>query len=152
MAYRFLQRAEVDGKLAHHLPIEDWRVTVRKKAADFLEGKITPEKMMEIVDEELKIGDDLQNYFREQLIVSWETVRSLNLLDIKELLKKKTWSQKLICNLCNRKILSGSEPKVKAQVIQDNVNVFSNRILPKGWDPGKTGGCGGSALVRRLLF
>jgi CRISPR-associated protein Csc3 len=139
LAYRFLQETEVDGKPAHHLPIEDWRVTVRKKAADFLEGKITPEKMMEIVDEELKIGDDLQNYFREQLIVSWETVRNLNLLDMKELLKKKTRSQKRICNLCNRKILSGSEPKVKAQVIQDNVNVFSNRILPKGWDPGKRG-------------
>ena len=28
---------------------------------------------------------------------------------------------------------------MKAQVIQDNVNVFSNRILPKGWEPGKRG-------------
>src|SRR5690606_11057293 len=119
LAYRFLQKAEVDGKSARHLPIEDWRVAVRKKAADFLEGKITPEKMMEIVDEELKIRDDLQNYFREQLMVSWETARSLNLLDTKELLKKKTRSQKRICNLCNRQILSGSEPKVKAQVIQE---------------------------------
>ena len=139
LAYRFLEGAEVDGKPARHLPIEDWRVAVRKKAAEFLDGKITPEKMMEIVDEELKIRDDLQNYFREQLIVSWETARSLNLLDTKELLKKKTRSQKRICNLCNRQILSGSEPKVKAQVIQDNVNVFSNRILPKGWEPGKRG-------------
>lgn len=139
LAYRFLEGAEVDGKPARHLPIEDWRVAVRKKAADFLGGKITPEKMMEIVDEELKIREDLQGYFREQLIVSWETARSLNLLDTKELLKKKTRSQKRICNLCNRQILSGSEPKVKAQVIQDNVNVFSNRILPKGWEPGKRG-------------
>ena len=139
LAYRFLEGAEVDGKPARHLPIEDWRVAVRKKAAEFLDGKITPEKMMEIVDEELKIREDLQNYFREQLIVSWETARSLNLLDTKELLKKKTRSQKRICNLCNRQILSGSEPKVKAQVIQDNVNVFSNRILPKGWEPGKRG-------------
>ena len=139
LAYRFLEGAEVDGKPARHLPIEDWRVAVRKKAAEFLDGKITPEKMMEIVDEELKIREDLQGYFREQLIVSWETARSLNLLDTKELLKKKTRSQKRICNLCNRQILSGSEPKVKAQVIQDNVNVFSNRILPKGWEPGKRG-------------
>lgn len=139
LAYRFLQRAEVDGKPARHLPIEDWRVAVRKSAADFLEGKITPEKMMEIVDEELKIREDLQSYFREQMIVSWETARSLNLLDPKELLKKKTRSQRRICNLCNRQILPGSEPKMKAQVIQDNVNVFSNRILPKGWEPGKRG-------------
>ncbi len=160
LAYRFLEGAEVDGKPARHLPIEDWRVAVRKKAAEFLDGKITPEKMMEIVDEELKIRDDLQNYFREQLIVSWETARSLNLLDTKELLKKKTRSQKRICNLCNRQILSGSEPKVKAQVIQDNVNVFSNRILPKGWEPGKRGDvaalhwCGVCFLefILRLVF
>ncbi|WP_124726785.1 type I-D CRISPR-associated protein Cas10d/Csc3 [Staphylospora marina] len=137
LAYRYIKYAEVDGKNVAHLPIEDWRLAVRKMAEGFLEGKVTPEKVMEIIGDELKIHEDLMTYFREQLVVSWERNRELNRLDSKELLKKKTRSQKRICNLCNRQILAGVKPKVKGKVIQDSVNVFSNRILPKGWEPGK---------------
>lgn len=137
LSYRYIKYAEVDGKNAVQLPIEDWRLAVRKMAEEFLEGKISPEKMMEIIEEELKIHKDLYSYFQEQLVVSWERSRQLNQLDPKELLKKKTRSQKRICNLCNRQILAGMKQKVNANVIQDSVNVFSNRILPKGWEPGK---------------
>lgn len=137
LAYRYIKSAELDGKRAVHLPIEEWRLEVRKKAVCLLEGKITPEKVMEIISDELKMDEDLKSYFREQLVVSWEKSRELNYLDSRNLLKKKTRSQKRICNLCNRQILDGVQPKVKGQVIQDSVNVFSNRILPKGWVPGK---------------
>lgn len=137
LAYRSIKYLNADGKPAAHVPIEEWRMAVRKMAEGFLEGKITPEKVMKMIGDELKIHEDLNSYFREQLVVSWERKRELNLLDSKELQKKKTRSQKRICNLCNRQILAGVQPKVKGQVIQDSVNVFSNRILPKGWEPGK---------------
>ncbi|SFS75062.1 type I-D CRISPR-associated protein Cas10d/Csc3 [Marininema halotolerans] len=131
LSYRYLMIARVNGKSVAQVPAEDWREEVRNMAARFLEGKVTPEIALSIVDQELKIAQDLSLYFQEQLTLSWERQRILNELSEKEWQKAKTRSQKSICNICNRAISPGVEKKVKGSIIQDEVNVFSNRLLPK---------------------
>lgn len=131
LSYRYLKSADIDGKPITQIPMEEWRLVVKETATDFLSGKVSLSRSLEIVNREMKIRDDLKRYFQEQLTVSWEKSRELYLLDRKDLIKKKTRSQKNICNLCNRQISSGSDKKVRESIIQDDVQVFSNRLLPK---------------------
>ena len=142
LAARYLKTTNKKGQPASHLPLEEWRMEVRERATAFLTGRVTPKGCLQIVEDELKIQDDLQRYFSEQLTISWERDRSLNIVDSRELLKKKSRSQKRICNLCNRQIQAGVQPKVKGKVIQDGVNVFSNRLLPKVKDVSALHWCG----------
>lgn len=131
LSYRYLKSADIDGKPITQIPMEEWRLVVKETATDFLSGKVSLSRSLEIVNREMKIRDDLKRYFQEQLTVSWEKSRELYLLDRKDLIKKKTRSQKNICNLCNRQISSGSDKKVRESIIQDDVQVFSNRLLPR---------------------
>ncbi|MFD1407027.1 type I-D CRISPR-associated protein Cas10d/Csc3 [Kroppenstedtia eburnea] len=131
LSYRYLRSAGIDGKSVTQVPVEEWRLNVKEMATNFLSGRVTLTRSLEIVNREMKIQDELRLYFQEQLTVSWERSRELHLLNQKELTKKKTRSQKKICNLCNRQIPPRVEQKVKAPIIQDDVQVFSNRLLPK---------------------
>ncbi|MGF7086348.1 hypothetical protein JOD24_000176 [Kroppenstedtia sanguinis] len=131
LSYQYLQSATINGKTVAQVPVEEWRLYVEEQSTQFLSGKVTLSRSLEIVNREMKIQDELKLYFQEQLMVSWEKNRELQLLNQKEFVKKKTRSQKKICNLCNRPIPPGVEQKVKAPIIQDDVQVFSNRLLPK---------------------
>lgn len=133
LAARFLKTTDEKGRPAAHLSLEEWRMKVKERAVEFLTGVVTLERCQQIVDDKLKVKSDLQQYFSEQLTLSWERKRAINLLDTEELLNKKTSSQKSICNLCNRQIQVKDRilKRVKSKVIQDTVNVYSNRLLPK---------------------
>jgi hypothetical protein len=131
LSYRYLMSTRVDGYEVLQVPIEDFYLHVRQMATEFLQDKVTAERCIEIAESEMKLHEELHNYFAEEVTLSWERKRSLNLLQVKELLKPKTRSQKRICNICNRQILSGVDLVIKAPVIQDDVQVFSNRLLPK---------------------
>lgn len=131
LAYRYLESVTFEGRPVSQVSQEALCRSVKEMATAFLQGKVTKERSMEVIDAETKIQQELSKYLNEQLVLSWEKKRELNLINERELLKKKTRSQKNICNICNRQIESGVDLKVKAPIIQDDVQVFSNRLLPK---------------------
>ncbi|MBS7531167.1 type I-D CRISPR-associated protein Cas10d/Csc3 [Hazenella sp. IB182353] len=128
LAYRFMQGLE-KGTI-NQISIEDYRLRVRDEATSYLTGIVNAGICKELLNEELPIQQDFYQYLHEQLVVSWDCHRQINQMDIKEIEKAKKRSQKKICNLCNRSINS-TKGKVRATVIEDAVNVFSNRVLPR---------------------
>jgi hypothetical protein len=130
LAYDYLTTALFEGQKVSEVPTAVVRQEVKLIASRFLQGKIDQTIVKNIVDDEMKIIADLKNYIGEQLLLSWENNRNLNLLDEKDFFKPRNRTQKNICNICNRQIL-GDDKKVRAPVIQDDIQVFSNRLLPK---------------------
>jgi CRISPR-associated protein Csc3 len=134
MAYDYLQNVNINGRTALEIEAGDLYAYLNKVLQEAFKGTLQPSIAREYVENELKIEEDLQNYLQEQLYVSWEKTRAISLLDNEELVKKKTRSQKKICNICNRQIVKGAAPKIKAPILEDDIQVFSNRLLPKEKD------------------
>lgn len=131
LSYHYLKSVEVDGRSAKELPTVDlYDYTINRLNSAF--GQlVTPKKAGLYVEERLKISQDLKQYIQEQLVLSSDKQRALASLNQRELFRKKTGSQKRICNICNREVVSGADAKAKATIIDDDIQVFSNRILPK---------------------
>ncbi|UAC48351.1 type I-D CRISPR-associated protein Cas10d/Csc3 [Bacillus aquiflavi] len=131
LSYYYLISVKVNDRSARELPLFDLYEFTIIRLKDRLAQLISREKVNSFVEEKLKISDDLKKYINEQLVFSSDKQRSFALLNKKELLKKRTGSQKRICNICNRDIIPKAEPKAKAAIIDDDIQVFSNRLLPK---------------------
>ncbi|RAL26154.1 type I-D CRISPR-associated protein Cas10d/Csc3 [Thermoflavimicrobium daqui] len=130
LSYRYLKSLSIQGKPVEKVHIEEIREIVREMGIDLLSDLINPEICVEIVDQEMKISQELDNYFGEQLILSWDKQRKLNLIQDKELLKPRKANQGNVCNLCNRHII-GKDKSIREGIIQDIIQVYSNRLLPK---------------------
>lgn len=131
IAYYYLHQLRIDGRTVEELPSVEINQHTVQILLQNLGRLITPEKAFQYVEENLRINEDLTAYLKEQLILSFNRTRRLDSIPDKELMKKKSGSQKKICNICNRTIPAKAEPKMKAAIVDDDIQVFSNRLLPK---------------------
>jgi len=134
LAYHYLQQFSHDGSSASATPLDVILDTITSQLLSNISALDSPDKRQSYVEDELALKADTLNFLEESLILSWD-LQSVNSVEdplgvIEK--NKKTGSHKKICSLCNRIIPKQMKAStIKADILEDNIKEFSNRLLPK---------------------
>lgn len=134
LAYHYLQQFSHDGSSALATPLEVILDTLNSQLLSSIIPLDSPEKRQNYVENQLNLRGDTLRFLQESLILSWD-IQAVNLVEeplaIVEA-KDKTGSHQKLCSLCNRIIPKEMEQStIKADILEDNIKEFSNRLLPK---------------------
>ncbi|OCL26486.1 hypothetical protein U472_10845 [Orenia metallireducens] len=123
-----------DGRSLFEIPVAVLQENLIKLLSTILEELDSFEIRLNYVNETLGIKSDIQDYLTENIKFSFNQDSVKVSSSFKEYSKKKTGSHKKICVICNRGIsskISKKDLEIKAGIIEDNIQTFSNRPLPK---------------------
>ena len=135
-AYHFLNnKSAPDGRSLFEVPLEEklevWLIDTLTNILSELDSR---EARLDYVNEELGMRSDFENYMLNQLEFSF-LQKSGEPADVyQEYTRKKSGSHKRLCVLCNRfitKKVSKGDTEIKAGILEDNIQTFSNRVLPR---------------------
>lgn len=138
-AYHFLEtKSAPDGRSLFEVPIEEKLQTWLLDTLVHILNKLDSiSARMEYINESLGMKSDLKEYLHNNLEFSF-IQEPAELIDVfKEYSRKKSGSHKRLCVLCNRYItkkISKNDTKIKSGIIEDSIQTFSNRIIPKSSD------------------
>lgn len=133
-AYHYLQQFSHEGSSVSATPVEVIIDTLNSQLLPSMISLDSPEKRQKYVEDELALQGDTQRFLQESLILSWDVQAVSSVEEPLTLIgaKKKTGSHKNLCSLCNRIIPKEMNAStIKADILEDNLKEFSNRLLPK---------------------
>ncbi len=134
-AYHFLDTKEYKGgRSLFTVPREKLEDRLFRTLEKILGELDSLEKRLEYVNDTLGMESDLRDYLASALELSFQQ-EPLEASDrYQEYSRKKSGSHKRLCVLCNRYItkeVAKGDTEIKGGIIEDNIQTFSNRILPK---------------------
>ena len=135
-AHHFLSsKSAPDGRSLFEVPLEEklevWLINTLTNILSELDSR---EARLDYVNEELGMRSDFRNYMLNQLEFSFLQEPGEPADVYQEYTRKKSGSHKRLCVLCNRfitKKVPKGKAEIKAGILEDNIQTFSNRILPK---------------------
>lgn len=135
-AFHFLKNKNApDGRSLFEVPIEEklevWLIDTLIEILSELDSR---EARLNYVNEKIGMKSDFKNYILNQLELSFIQKSGKPADVFEEYSRKKSGSHKRLCVLCNRfitKKVSKGKAEIKAGILEDSIQTFSNRIIPK---------------------
>ena len=140
LAYHYLDRLTHQTQSVSTIPVQEILEHLHRQLLSKLEIELrdldNQEKGKNYVEDELAFSFDTHQFLSDNLVLSWEEKREIEGDSLRIITaKNKTGSPPKLCSLCNRVITVKMENcSIKADIIEDGIKEFSNRLLPKSED------------------
>lgn len=137
LAYHYLHSFKHQNQSASTVPLLEILEHLNQQLLSKLETDIgeadNQEKRKNYVEDELAFSFDTHQFLSKNLVLSWEEKQEIEADSLTVITaKNKTGSPAKLCSLCNRVITSKMKSSpIKADMIEDGIKEFSNRLLPK---------------------